>query len=192
MSAKTATAILISGNGSNMEALIKAAKDPNYPAKIVVVVSNRPKAGGVEKAQKHGIKTVIIDHKNYKSRKQFEQALDATLREHETKLVCNAGFMRLLTPWFVRRWRGRQINIHPSLLPKFKGLNTHKRALEAGETEHGCTVHYVSEAMDGGEIIAQSRVSIHKEDTPETLAARVLIEEHKLYPNVLKTITSAL
>jgi len=171
---KVKTGILISGGGSNMEALVKAAQEPNYPAEIVVVISNNPEAGGIEKAQNLGIATEIINHKDFKTRKSFEKVLDQTLRDYQVELVCNAGFMRLLTPYFVDNWLGRQLNIHPSLLPKFKGLHTHQRALDAGETEHGCTVHYVSEGMDEGEIIGQKRVDVMDNDTAEVLAARVL------------------
>ncbi len=189
MSARIKTAILISGSGSNMEALIKSAQSPDSSAEIVLVISNRPDAGGLAKAKTLGIKTQVIDHKSYKTRELFERDIDAALRVHDAQIVCNAGFMRILTPWFVRRWRGRQLNIHPSLLPKFKGLHTHARALEAGETEHGCTVHWVSEGMDDGEVIDQASVPVLDGDTPQTLAARVLIQEHKLYPQVLEKIT---
>ena len=186
------TAILISGSGSNMVALIKAAKAPDFPAQICLVISNRPNAPGLDKAKALGIDTCVRNHKRFKNRKNFEKAMDKDLRAHNIELVCNAGFMRILTPWFVTRWLGRQINIHPSLLPKYKGLHTHARALEAGEKEHGCTIHWVSEEMDGGEIIDQTSIPVLKDDTPETLAARVLIEEHKLYPIVLKKIASSL
>ena len=169
-----------------MEALIKAAQAPDYPAQIVIVISNRPDAGGLAKAEKLGVDTVIIDHKSFKTRKLFEQAMDKVLRDCGTELICNAGFMRILSPWFVRRWHRRQLNIHPSLLPKFKGLHTHERALAAGESEHGCTVHYVDEGVDTGEIIAQAKVPVFIDDTPKTLAARVLAQEHHLYPKVLK------
>ncbi len=171
-----------------MEALIMAAKAKDYPAKIVLVISNRPDAGGLDKARKHGIKAICVDHKDYKTRKSFEQAMDIALRAHQTDLICNAGFMRILSPWFVKRWQGRQLNIHPSLLPKHKGLHTHKRALEAGDREHGCTVHYIDEGLDTGDIIAQTRVPIHKNDTPQTLAARVLVREHLLYPRILEQV----
>jgi len=187
---KVKTGILISGGGSNMEALVKAAQEPNYPAEIVVVISNNPEAGGIEKAQNLGIATEIINHKDFKTRKSFEKVLDQTLRDYQVELVCNAGFMRLLTPYFVDNWLGRQLNIHPSLLPKFKGLHTHQRALDAGETEHGCTVHYVSEGMDEGEIIGQKRVDVLDNDTAEVLAARVLKQEHILYPEILAKIAN--
>ena len=174
-----------------MEALVKASQAPDFPAEIVLVISNNPTAGGLEKAQKLGIPTEVINHKNFKTRKSFEKVIDQTLRDFQVELVCNAGFMRLLTPYFVELWIGRQLNIHPSLLPKFKGLKTHQRALDAGETEHGCTVHYVSEGMDEGEIIGQASVPIHTNDTAEILAARVLKEEHKLYPDILAKIAKA-
>ena len=188
MSALVKTAILISGGGSNMETLIKSTQTSGSAAEIVLVISNRPGAGGLEKAKNLGVKTQVIDHKTFKTRELFERDMDAALRAHNAQLVCNAGFMRILTPWFVKRWLGRQLNIHPSLLPKYKGLHTHARTLEAGETEHGCTVHWVSEDMDGGEIIDQASVPVLDTDTPETLAARVLIEEHKLYPRILEQI----
>jgi len=189
---KLKTAILISGGGSNMVALVKAAQAADYPAKIVLVISNRPNAGGIAKAEALGIKTVCINHKDFKTRKSFEQSMDEVLREHGAELICNAGFMRILSPWFVRRWLGRQLNIHPSLLPKYKGLHTHARAVEAGETHHGCTIHYIDEGMDTGEIIAQAKVRIFPEDTSETLAAKVLRQEHILYPDVLKTVARSI
>jgi len=189
---KIRTAILISGGGSNMVSLVKAAQEADYPAKVKLVICNRPNAGGLAKAKSLGIETFCIDHKNFKTRKAFEQEMDKTLREHDIELICNAGFMRILSPWFVGRWLGRQLNIHPSLLPKFKGLHTHERAIEAGETEHGCTIHYVDEGMDTGEIIAQAKVNILASDTNETLATKVLQQEHILYPAVLKTMASAL
>ncbi len=187
---KVKTAVLISGGGSNMVALVQAAQDPGFPAEIVLVISNRPGAGGITKAEDLGVKVLCIDHKNFKTRKQFEQAMDKMLRAHGTELICNAGFMRILSPWFVGSWRGRQLNIHPSLLPKFKGLHTHERAIEAGESEHGCTIHYVDEGMDTGKIIAQAKVKVLPDDTKETLAARVLKAEHKLYPQILMQIAS--
>ncbi len=173
-----------------MVALVKAAMAPDYPAEIVLVISNRPDAGGIVKAEALGIQTVCIDHKNFKTRKDFEQEMDKALRACGTELICNAGFMRILSPWFVRRWLGQIINIHPSLLPKFKGLNTHARALEAGQKQHGCTIHYVDEGVDTGKIIAQAKVKVLPSDTADTLAARVLEQEHILYPQVLKTIAT--
>lgn len=179
-------AILISGRGSNMEALLSAAEDPAYPAKPVLVSSNRPDAKGLETAAAAGIPTLAIDHKLYgKDREAFERALDKALTEAGTEIIALAGFMRVLTPWFVTRWEGRMINIHPSLLPKYKGLDTHQRAIDAGDAEAGCTVHWVSAGVDEGEIIAQAAVPILPGDTADTLAARTLPEEHKLYPRAL-------
>lgn len=175
-----------------MAALVKAAQAADYPADIVLVISNNPNADGIAKAKILGIKTVCIDHRNFKTRKSFEQAMDKVLRAHGTELICNAGFMRILSPWFVKRWLGRQLNIHPSLLPKFKGLHTHARAIEAGESEHGCTIHYVDEGMDTGEIIAQAKVNVSRGDTTETLGAKVLKQEHILYPTVLKAIARSM
>lgn len=188
MKPRIRTAILISGGGSNMETLVRAAQAPDYPAEIVLVVCNRPNAGGIERAKKLGIPVCVLDHKAFKTREAFEREMDAALRAENVDLICNAGFMRLLTPWFVKRWLGQQLNIHPSLLPKYKGLHTHQRALDAKDSEHGCTIHYVSEGMDEGEIVAQARVPVLDDDTAQTLSARVLIEEHKLYPLTLKAI----
>jgi phosphoribosylglycinamide formyltransferase 1 len=190
-------AILISGRGSNMEALVRAARAPDYPAETVLVVSNRPEAAGLMFAEAAGIPTLAIDHKAYgKDREAFERDLDAALRAAGVEIIALAGFMRVLTNWFVTRWEGRMINIHPSLLPKYKGLDTHQRAIEAGDPEAGCTVHWVSAGVDEGEIIAQARVPILPGDTADTLAARTLPAEHKLYPEALKiackTITEKL
>jgi phosphoribosylglycinamide formyltransferase-1 len=180
------TAILISGGGSNMAALIRAAAASGFPARIALVISNVPDAGGVAKARAAGVPVVVIDHKPYaRDRQAFERDLHASLVAHDIEFICLAGFMRVLTPWFVGQWEGRMINIHPSLLPAYKGLHTHARALEAGETEHGCTVHWVTAGLDDGPIIAQARVPVLAGDTPDTLAARVLIEEHRIYPEAL-------
>ena len=179
-------AILISGRGSNMEALLQAAENPDFPAKPVLVLSNRPDAKGLDTAAAAGIPARAIDHTLYgRDREAFERKLDAALTEAGTEIIALAGFMRVLTPWFVTRWAGRMINIHPSLLPKYKGLQTHQRAIEAGDAEAGCTVHWVSAGVDEGEIIAQAAVPILQGDTPDTLAARILPEEHKLYPRAL-------
>ena len=183
---KIRTAVLISGRGSNMAALAKAAQDPDYPAEIALVISNVPDTPGLRKAKELGVTAISIDHKAFLSRRQFETALDTALREADIDLVCCAGFMRVLTPWFVTRWENRLLNIHPSLLPKYKGLNTHQRALDAGDTEAGVTVHQVTAALDDGLILGQARVPVLADDTAQTLAARVLIEEHKLYPAVLR------
>jgi phosphoribosylglycinamide formyltransferase-1 len=182
-------AVLISGRGSNMAALIAAAKDPAYPAEIVLVVSNRPDAAGLDHARAAGIPAVVVDHTNFKSdRDAFERALQAVLAKHRIDIVCLAGFMRLLTPRFTAQWEGRMLNIHPSLLPAFKGLDTHARALEAGVTTHGATVHFVVAEMDSGPILAQVHVPVQPGDTPDTLAARVLSAEHELYPHALRLL----
>ena len=180
-----------------MEALLKAASDPEFPARPVLVLSNRPDASGLKIAEAAGVAAVAIDHKTYgKDREAFELHVDAMLRGAEVEVIALAGFMRVLTPWFVKRWEGRMINIHPSLLPKYKGLDTHQRAIDAGDTEAGCSVHWVSAGVDEGEIIAQARVPILAGDTAESLAARTLPAEHKLYPEALKlackTITEKL
>ena len=182
--------VLISGRGSNMQALIAACDEPDYPAEIVLVVSNRPGAPGLERAEAAGIATQTIDHKAFESREAFEAELDTALRAAEVEIVCNAGFMRLLTGWFVERWRDRQLNIHPSLLPAFKGLDTHERAIAAGVRIAGCTVHFVRTEMDAGPIIAQAAVPVLADDTPDVLAARVLEAEHKIYPLALRLVAS--
>ena len=187
--AKQRVAILISGRGSNMASLIEAAKDDGYPAEIALVVSNRREAAGLGQARAQGITTAVIDHAQFgKDREAFERALQDVLTAHGIDLVCLAGFMRLLTPWFVGQWQGRMLNIHPALLPAFKGLHTHERAIEAGVKTHGATVHFVSPEMDSGPIIAQAEVPVLPGDTPDTLAARVLEVEHKIYPQALKQV----
>jgi phosphoribosylglycinamide formyltransferase 1 len=187
--AKQRVAILISGRGSNMASLIAAAKDDSYPAEIALVLSNRPDAAGLDHAKRQGIVTAVVDHTRYgKDRAAFEHALQDVLTAHRIELVCLAGFMRLLTPWFVGQWQGRMLNIHPALLPAFKGLHTHERALEAGVKTHGATVHFVSAEMDSGEIIAQAEVPVLDGDTPDTLAARVLEAEHRIYPQALREV----
>lgn len=188
-SGKQRVAILISGRGSNMVALIKAAKAKNYPAQITLVISNEPKAEGLKHARKAGIATAVIDHRPFgKHREKFERALHAELKRHDIDLICLAGFMRLLTRWFIRRWNGRMLNIHPALLPAFKGLDTHARALAAGVKIHGATAHFVIPEMDSGPIIAQAAVLVGKNDTPATLAARVLKVEHRIYPLALRIV----
>jgi len=182
-------AILISGRGSNMAALIEAAKAPDYPAEIALVVSNRPDAAGLARAKAEGIAAAVVDHKPYgRDREAFERALDGVLEAHRIELVCLAGFMRLLSPWFVQRWHGRMLNIHPALLPDFKGLDTHARALAAGAKLHGATVHFVVADMDSGPIVKQEPVPVEAEDTVETLSARVLEVEHRIYPEALKLL----
>ncbi|HTP91372.1 MAG TPA: phosphoribosylglycinamide formyltransferase [Xanthobacteraceae bacterium] len=187
--AKKRVAVLISGRGSNMVALIEAAKAKDYPAEIVLVLSNRPDAAGLAHAKNAGIATTIVDHTLFDDdREKFERALDAELAAHKIDLICLAGFMRLLTPWFVTRWNGRMLNIHPALLPQFKGLHTHRRALEAGAKQHGATVHFVVPEMDSGPIVVQEAVPILKGDTEETLARRVLEVEHRIYPQALRLV----
>lgn len=183
--AKKRAAILISGRGSNMQALVEAARAPDYPAEIALVVSNRPEAPGLAWAKAQGIATLALDHKRYESRAHFEGQLQSVLELSGIEIVALAGFMRLMTAPLVQRWRDRMINIHPSLLPAFKGLDTHERALAAGVRISGCTVHFVREGMDEGPIIGQAAVPVHDRDTPESLAARVLAAEHRLYPHCL-------
>jgi phosphoribosylglycinamide formyltransferase-1 len=187
--ARKRVAILISGRGSNMVALIEAAKDTGYPAEIVVVVSNDPAAEGLKRAAASGIATAVVDHKKFgKDREAFERALQDELQAHNIELVCLAGFMRILTPWFVRQWEGRLLNIHPALLPEFKGLDTHARALAAGAKQHGATVHFVVPEMDSGPIVAQAAVPVRADDSEATLAARVLEVEHQIYPQALRWV----
>ena len=186
------TAILISGRGSNMAALIEAASAENYPARVRVVIADRPDAGGISIARAMGVEAIAIDAKAAGSRAAFEAALEEALRGRGVELLCLAGFMRILSADFVTRWRGRALNIHPSLLPLYKGLDTHARALADGAREHGCTVHWVTAELDAGEIVAQARVPVTPDDTPETLAARVLDEEHRLYPRALHDVARAL
>ena len=192
MTRRVRTAVLISGRGSNMMALVKAAQSPDYPAEIALVISNRPEAEGLRRADDAGVTAISIDHKDYESREAFEAELDAALRAHEIEFVACAGFMRVLTDWFVSRWEGRLINIHPSLLPKYKGLHTHRRAIEAGDSHGGASVHWVVTEVDGGEVIEQSKVRVDPDDTPETLATKVLKEELKLYPKALKRAINSL
>jgi phosphoribosylglycinamide formyltransferase-1 len=187
---KKRVAALISGRGSNMTSLIAAAQDPAFPAEIALVLSNRPDAAGLETARKEGIAAVAIDHKNYTSREEFERAMQRVLEEHKIDIVCLAGFMRLLTPWFVEQWSGKMLNIHPAILPLYKGLHTHERALADGVKLHGATVHFVVPGMDEGPIIAQAVVPVLSHDTPATLGARVLVQEHKIYPLALKLLAS--
>ena len=182
-------AVLISGRGSNMVSLIEAVSAPGFPAEIALVLSNRPDAAGLERAQAAGIATAIIDHKTHPTRESFEQAMDAALAAHGIEFICLAGFMRVLTDWFVERWAGRMINIHPSLLPLFRGVHTHRRALEEGVLIHGCTVHFVVPELDAGPIIAQAAVPVIPGDTEESLAARILVQEHVLYPLALRMIS---
>jgi phosphoribosylglycinamide formyltransferase 1 len=180
--------VLISGGGSNMHALVKASRAADYPAEIVCVISNRADAGGLKIAQSEGIATHVVNHKDYTSREAFDAALNTFLQSQQLDLIACAGFMRIMTPVLIAPWQGRMINIHPSLLPLYKGLHTHARAIADGQSEAGCSVHYVTPELDGGPVIAQASVPILAGDTEETLAARVLVEEHKLYPQALATV----
>ncbi len=184
------TAILISGRGSNMAALIAAARSPDFPAEVALVLSNKPDAAGLALAKNAGIAVAAVDHKIYAGRDEFEGSMQAMLDIHRIDLICLAGFMRILSAPFVSRWRGRIINIHPSLLPSFPGLDTHRRALLAGVKIHGCTVHFVESELDAGPIIAQSEIAVLDDDTPESLAARVLEKEHELYARALSLVAS--
>lgn len=183
-------AILISGRGSNMSTLIEAARAPDYPAEIVGVLSNKASAPGLEIAAAHGIATASLAQSKFPSRDIFEDTMTQVLESWGTDIVCLAGFMRILGEDFVTRWQGSMINIHPSLLPAYKGLDTHARALADGATEHGCTVHFVTPGLDEGPAILQARVPVLAGDTPETLSARVLVEEHRIYPEALRMLAS--
>ncbi len=188
---KRRVAIVISGRGSNMTALIEAAKQDGYPAEIVLVISNIADAGGLKSAREAGIETATVESKSFgKDREAFERALQDKLAAHKIDLVCLAGFLRLLTPWFVKQWDGRMLNIHPALLPSYKGLNTHERALKDGVKIHGATVHFVVPEMDSGPIVMQGAVAVRDDDTPEKLAARVLAVEHRIYPDALRLVAS--
>jgi len=182
--------VLISGRGSNLGALIEACKAPDYPAKIVLVISNIPSAQGLLRAESALIPALVINHKDFATREGFDAALDTALNEAGVELLCNAGFMRLHSEGFVARWRNRHLNVHPSLLPAFRGLHSHARVLEAGATITGCTVHFVRPEMDTGPIVAQAAVPVLPDDTPESLGARVLDAEHRLYPHALKLVAS--
>lgn len=178
--------ILISGRGSNMEAVVRACEAEQWPARIAAVISNKPDAKGLEFAQARGIPTAVVPSKEFVSRAEFDAALQDTIDRYAPDLVVLAGFMRILTAPFVEHYAGRMLNIHPSLLPLFPGLHTHRQALEAGVTEHGATVHFVTAELDHGPAVAQARVPVLPGDTEDTLAARVLVEEHKLYPHAVR------
>lgn len=182
--------VLISGRGSNLGALIEACKAPDYPAKIVLVISNLPSAQGLLRAESALIPALVINHKDFATREKFDAALDTALNEAGVELLCNAGFMRLHSEGFVASWRNRHLNVHPSLLPAFRGLHSHARVLEAGATITGCTVHFVRPEMDTGPIVAQAAVPVLPDDTPESLGARVLDAEHRLYPHALRLVAS--
>ncbi|HYC69432.1 phosphoribosylglycinamide formyltransferase [Brevundimonas sp.] len=182
-------AVLISGAGSNMAALIDAGRQEGSPFEVVLVLSNRPDAGGLAVASGKEVAVAAVDHRPFgKDREAHERAVDAVLAQHGVEVVGLAGYMRLLTPWLVRRWQGRMLNIHPSLLPKYPGLDTHARALAAGDAEAGCSVHRVTEGVDEGPVLGQARVPVLADDTAETLAQRVLAAEHRLYPAVLADV----
>ncbi|MBN9598702.1 MAG: phosphoribosylglycinamide formyltransferase [Afipia sp.] len=186
---KRRVAILISGRGSNMAALIAAAKAPDFPAQIVLVMSNIADAGGLAVARDNGIETLTVESKPYgKDREAFERAMHRELEARDVELVCLAGFLRLLTPWFVRQWDGRMLNIHPALLPSYRGLHTHERALADGVKIHGATVHFVVPEVDSGPIVMQGAVPVRDDDTPDTLAARVLRAEHRIYAEALRLV----
>lgn len=182
----TSIVILISGRGSNMEAIVKAAQNEAWPAKIAAVISNRPEAGGLDFAKSHGIETAVLDHRSFKDRASFDAKLVELIDSYKPDLVVLAGFMRILTGNFVRHYEGRLLNIHPSLLPLFPGLHTHEQALEAGVSEHGATVHFVTEALDHGPMVIQASVPVLPGDTPDTLAQRVLKQEHVIYPRAVR------
>jgi len=181
-------AVLVSGRGSNLQALIDACAADDFPAEIALVLSNKADAYGLERARAADIPTVVLSHKNFEDRESFDEAMSAKIDEAGTELVCLAGFMRLLSDGFVRQWRDRLINIHPSLLPAFKGLHVHERTIEEGARFSGCTVHFVRPAMDEGPIISQAVVPVHPTDTPDDLAARILEQEHVIYPRAVKYI----
>lgn len=184
--ARLKTGVLISGRGSNLEALITACRDPTFPAEIVTVISNKPGAAGLDIARDAGVPCVALDHRTFPDRAAFDAAVDQHLTAAGTEFICLAGYMRLLTGAFLDRWRDRVINIHPSLLPAFRGLNAHEQAIAAGVKLSGCTVHVVRHDVDAGPIIAQAAVPVAAHDTPESLAARVLVLEHQLYPLALR------
>jgi phosphoribosylglycinamide formyltransferase 1 len=188
---KKRVAVLISGRGSNMAALIEAARDASFPAAVVLVLANRPAAAGLGLARSSSIATAVVDHATYgEDREAFERKMQEMLEAHRVELICLAGFMRLLTPSFVRRWQGRMINIHPALLPAFKGLDTHQRALAAGVKIHGASVHFVVPDMDAGPIIVQGAIGVRDDDSAATLAARVLAIEHRIYPAALALLAA--
>lgn len=185
---KKRVAVLVSGSGSNLQALIDAATAPDYPAAIHLVISNNADAYGLERARKAGIATCVLNHRDYPNREAYDTALHQALVESKTDIVCLAGFMRILTADFVARWEGCMLNIHPSLLPAYRGLHTHARAIADGAKTAGCTVHLVVPELDAGPILAQAEVPVLADDTPDTLAARVLKEEHRIYPAALKAL----
>lgn len=189
---KKKVAILISGRGSNMRAIIEACKAPEYPAEVILVLSNKADAAGLEFAKEQGIETAVINHKDFAGREEFDDAVAKRIKASGAEIVCLAGFMRILTEGFVQQFEGRMLNIHPSLLPKYKGLDTHKRALQSGDAEHGCTVHYVTPELDSGATILQEVVKIEPHDTEDSLAAKVLAKEHGAYVRALAIVASSI
>jgi phosphoribosylglycinamide formyltransferase-1 len=187
---KKRVAVLISGRGSNLKSLIAAGRTPDFPAEIVLVVSNKVEAGGIAVARDAGVPVAVIPHAAYESRAAFDAEIDKALTEAQINLVCEAGFMRIHSDGFVKKWEGRLLNIHPSLLPAFKGIRVHQQALDAGVKLSGCTVHFIVAELDSGPIVAQAAVPVLPDDTAETLAARVLIEEHRVYPEALRLVAS--
>lgn len=187
---KKRVGVLISGRGSNMRALVEASREPAYPAEIIFVASNKADAGGLTFARENNIATAVISHKDYATREAFDAALNLELQKHNLDLICCAGFMRIMTPVLIKPWVGRMLNIHPSLLPLYKGLHTHERALADGAKTHGASVHFVNEELDSGEVILQAQVPVYPDDTADTLSQRVLGVEHDLYVNALKHVAS--
>ncbi len=187
---KSPIVVLISGSGSNLQALIDAQQRPDYPAEIKAVISNVAAVKGLARAEQAGIPTHVISHKNYPDRQSFDREIAKLIDRYSPELVILAGFMRILSDWFVDRYEGRLLNIHPSLLPKYKGLDTHRQAIEAGDRFHGATVHYVTRELDGGPLILQAKVAVQENDTDTQLAARVLEKEHLIYPKVVEWATS--
>lgn len=188
---KARACVLISGNGSNLQALIDAAREPSYPAQIAMVISNKADAYGLERARRAGIPALALDHRAHASREAFDRAVQALLEEHRIEWVCLAGFMRLLSPWFVGKWRGRLLNIHPSLLPAFKGAHAVRDALAAGVAETGCSVHHVVEEVDAGEVIRQAKVPVLPGDSEASLLERIHAQEHIIYPEALALVINA-
>ncbi len=191
MTGRVRTGVLISGRGSNMSALIEAARSRDFAAEIALVLSDRPRAAGLEAARAAGVAAKALDARGFAGKPEFEAAVTAALAAADIELICLAGFMRILSAAFVERWRGRILNIHPSLLPDLKGLHTHERALAEARAEHGCTVHFVTADLDAGPIVAQARVPVLRDDDPDRLAARVLVEEHRIYPQALDAVARA-
>lgn len=182
--------VFISGRGSNLKAILEACKNPQFPARVSCIISNKPNAGGLEYAKEYKIPYAVISHKDFATKQEFEHAILDALSHEPVDLICLAGFMRIISPYFLEQWGENIINIHPSLLPKYKGIDTHKRAIEAGDAEAGCTVHYVIPEMDAGENICQRKVKILSKDSPSSLEQKILIEEHKAYADAIRLVVS--